>query len=300
MQDHANVLTYRFDFLKFRYAFFITSLAMLAFGVFFYYTQHGFVYHIDFTGGAEMRISFEKPLDIAELRAIITEGGWKDAAIQSLGRENRSFLIRVGTTDNELEKAVTSSLKKALPENRAFVDNVELIGPEVGKDTKWNAFKGVFLSLIILALYIAFRSQYRYGMGAIAALAHDILMVLLFLLVTSEPISVHILASVLAVLGYSLNDTIVIFSKIRENMKKYHGRATEYDIINLSINQTLIRTTLTSVATLLSILSLLFLGGETLRGLSLVMCVGIVVGTYSSIYIASAGMLALGSTDSAK
>ena len=295
-----STLQYRFDFLKLRYVFLIGSFALLAFGIIFYFTQHGFVYHIDFTGGAEMRISFEQPVEISKIRSIITQNGWHDAAIQSVGRDNKTFLIRVATIDNELEGKVLSCLKETLPDNAAVVGNLELIGPEVGKDTKWSAVKAVILSLLILALYIAFRSEYRYGVGAIASLAHDILIMMLFLLVTSEPFSVHILASILAVLGYSLNDTIIIFSKIRENMKKYHGVASEYDIVNLSINQTLTRTILTSVATLSSVLALLFLGGESLRGLSLIMCVGIIVGTYSSVYIASAGMLALGARPSTK
>lgn len=299
MQNRANNLQYRFDFLKFRFIFLLASLGILAFGLIFYKVHRGFIYNIDFTGGAELRLSFEKPLEIGTLRSIISAGGWKDAAIQSLGRENKSFLIRVPNTEASLENDITNTIKQNLAENPASVDNIELIGPEVGKDTTWNAIMAVLISLAILALYIALRSEYRYGMGATAALLHDILAVMVFILITGEPFSVHILASVLAVLGYSLNDTIVIFSKIRENMKKYSDIASEYDIVNLSINQTLVRTTLTSFATLLCSLALFFLGGETLRGLSLIFSIGVIVGTYSSIYIASAGMLYFGSKKAA-
>ncbi len=294
MQVPSGSIKYRYDFLKYRFFGLAFSLLLFAIGIAAYFVKGGFFYHIDFTGGAELRISFEKTVDLAKLRGVITKSGWKNAKIQEVGTTKREVLITVaGTPDSNLEKKISFQLKEGLAENKATVKGIEWVGAEVGKDTKWNAIKAVFLSLIILLLYIAIRSQFRFGMGAVAALLHDVLMVLVFLLLTGEQVSLHVLAAVLAVLGYSLNDTIVIFSRIRENLKKYKNHS-EYDVINLSINQTLKRTILTSVSTFLAVGAIILLGGETLRGLSLVMGLGVVVGTYSSIYIASAVMLSIG------
>ncbi len=175
-----------------------------------------------------------------------------------------------------------------------IVRNVEWVGAEVGKDIKWNALISVILSLLLIMLYVAVRSRYRYAVGAVVAIAHDMLAVLIYFLIFGEPISLHVLAAVLAILGYSLNDTIVIFSRIRENFAKMKG-VSEEEIVNRSINQTLSRTLLTSFSTLLAVGSIFLFGGEALHGFSLAMLIGIVVGTYSSVYIASPVMLALGS-----
>lgn len=289
MQAATQSIQYRYDFLKYRKIAYGASLIFSVLGILLYFTQ-GLVYHIDFAGGAEIRLNFEKSIDIATVRASLS----KEARIQEVGVDKKNFLVQVSSTEHGIEQELLSGLKQNIPNNAAHVESIELIGAEVGKDTKWNAVKAILLALLGLLLYIAARSEFRFGVGATVALMHDVIAALVFLTLTREPVSLHILASVLAVLGYSINDTIVIFSRIRENLKKMHG-ASEYDIINLSINQTLRRTILTSFATFLSILAILFLGGETLRGLSAIMLIGIVVGTYSSIYVASAITLSVGS-----
>ncbi len=288
MQVATQSIHYRYDFLKYRKIAYGASLLFLALGIALYFTK-GLVYHIDFAGGAELRISFEQPIDISTVRSALG----KEARIQEVGIDKRSFLIQVSSTEHGVENEILTQLQSNISTNKVHVNSVELIGAEVGKDTKWNALKAIIIALLGLLLYIAIRSEFRFGVGATIALMHDVIAALVFLAITREPVSLHILASVLAVLGYSINDTIVIFSRIHENMKKLKG-ASEYDIVNLSINQTLRRTILTSFATFLSVLAIFFLGGETLRGLSAVMLIGIAVGTYSSIYVASAIMLAVG------
>lgn len=289
MQATTRSIQYRYDFLKYRTIAFFASLAFLAIGIFFYIARGGFVYHIDFAGGTELRVSFNSAVTANDVRNAVG----KEANIQEVGSDKRNYIIQVRDMEHGVEQSILAQLDKSIPGNKATVDSIESIGAEVGKDAKQNALKAVIFALLGLLLYIAIRSEFRFGVGATVALLHDVLAALVFLVVWREPISLHVLASVLAVLGYSINDTIVIFSKIRENMKKLQG-APEYDIVNLSINQTLRRTILTSVATFLSVVAILFLGGETLRGLSAVMLVGIVAGTYSSIYVASAIMLAVG------
>ena len=175
------------------------------------------------------------------------------------------------------------------------VDSIDLVGAAVGKDMQKNAIIAVLLSLLLILLYVSVRSKYEYALGAVAALMHDVLAVLVFLLLFGQPISLPVLAALLAILGYSLNDTIVVFSRIRENFKKMQG-APALQVVNTSLNQILKRTLLTSFSTLLAVGSFFLLGGETLRGFSFAMLIGIFVGTYSSIYIASPVMLAVRKT----
>lgn len=283
----------KIDFLKYRYMWLGISVLYLFIGIAAYLVKGGFNYHIDFTGGAELRISFEKPVSIARIRTVMAEQGWKDAIIQNADASDQKFIVRVAvSTDRSTESRIKEALLK-VTDNKSNIDGIQWVGAEAGQDTTKNAVLAVLLALLVLLLYIAARFELRFGIGAVVSLVHDVLAVLTFLLLTGEPISLHILASVLAVLGYSNHDSIVIFNRIKENFKKYRGSMSEYDIANLSINQTLKRTLLTSFATLLSVLAIYLLGGEALRGLSLVMLVGIIVGTYSSIYIASPVMLAI-------
>ncbi len=293
MQFTSESIKYRFDFLKLRYIWLVISIGYLVVGVGAYFAFGGFKYHIDFTGGAELRISFEKPLDAAQLRSIISGGGWKDAVIQETGSNKRDFMIRLGGDYGaDLEQKIIGALKGAMADNKATVVGIAKVGAEVRSETTWNAIKAILLAMLVLLLYIAVRFEFRFGLGAVAALAHDLLAILAFLVLTGEQVSLDVLAAMMAILGYSVHDTIVIFSRIRENMKNLPN-LSEYDIVNLSINQTLSRTLLTSFATMLSVVAILALGGETLRGLSLIMLVGIIVGTYSSIYIASPVMMSV-------
>lgn len=293
MQLTSEVKKYRFDFLKSRYMWLGLSVVYLVVGIVAYIALGGFEYHINFTGGAEVRLSFEKQLDISKLRAAVSGAGWKDAIIQETGSTQRDFALRIGgNPDAKLEQNVITVVKDAIPENKVTITGVSQVGAEVRSETTWNATVAIILAMLVLLLYIAARYEFRFGLGAFASLIHDILAILTFLVLTREQFSLDVLAAILAVLGYSVHDSIVVFSRIRENFKALKNMS-EYDIVNLSINQTLRRTLLTSFSTLLSALALFLLGGETLRGFSLIMIVGIIVGTYSSIYIASPVMLAV-------
>jgi len=284
------------NFLKYRYICAATSVALLGAGIIGYAMRGGFRYHIDFAGGTELRVAFDKSISTAQLRAVMKTKGWEDPVIQSVGTSGAEFLVRVSGTTGGVEERFLKDCAEAIPDNRVVVRNVEWVGSEVGKDIQWNAVKSVIISLLLILLYVAIRSRYRYAVGAVVAIIHDMLAVLIYFLLFQEQLSLHVLAAVLAILGYSLNDTIVIFSRIRENFKKIKGMP-EVDIVNLSINQTLRRTLLTSFSTLLAVGSIFILGGEALRGFSLAMLIGIVAGTYSSVYIASPVMLALGTSE---
>ncbi len=281
------------DFLKYRRFGLIFSVSLIIYGLFAFFAKNGFKYGIDFIGGAEINISFEKSIDIGILRKAISGQGWKDSVIQSIGKSGKDFIVKLGgATVEGLEDKFRKAVDAATPGNTMKVNNIDWVGAEVGKDTKQNAFISVILSLIAILLYLAIRSKYAYAAGAVVALAHDILAVLVFILIFNETITLSVMAAVLATLGYSVNDTIVIFSRIRQNEKKMKG-APLVDIVNTSLNQTLKRTLLTSFSTLLSIMTFYIFGGEALKGFSFVMMVGIIFGTYSSIYVASSVMMAL-------
>lgn len=278
------------DFLKYKYICYALSFALLAVGGVAYVTK-GFQYYVDFAGGSELRVSFQKPVKIGEIRKVLGGIDLKDAVIQSLGTEEKIFLIQIGkTTEENVGQIAFDKIAQQFPENKAKLESIDWVGPEVGKDIKFNAVISILLSLLLIMLYIAIRSKYRFAVGAGVAIAHDMLAVLACFLILGEQISVHVLAAILTVLGYSINDTIVIFSRIKDNMIKMKD-ATEEHIVNVSLNQTLRRTMLTSISTFLAVGSIFVLGGEALHGFSLAMLIGIVVGTYSSIYIASPVML---------
>ncbi len=284
------------DFLKYRYVGLTISAIFLVIGIFAYILKGGFKYHIDFAGGAELQISFEKKLEVGQLRKALIQKGWKDSVIQSVGATGKKFLVRVAGQEIEnLEEKFKADVSRVITDNKMAVDSIDLVGAAVGKDMQKNAIIAVLLSLLLILLYVSVRSKYEYALGAVAALMHDVLAVLVFLLLFGQPISLPVLAALLAILGYSLNDTIVVFSRIRENFKKMQG-APALQVVNTSLNQILKRTLLTSFSTLLAVGSFFLLGGETLRGFSFAMLIGIFVGTYSSIYIASPVMLAVRKT----
>ena len=295
------------DFLKYRYFFLFWSLFLFTVGAVvggynFYKTGSLFKYHIDFVGGTELNISFEKSMKISDFRNAMSGSEWKDLSVQSIGSavssgEYKEFVVRVKETDDDLANKFQKDADAKIPANKMSIIGVSRVGAEVSDSIRFDAILAVLLSLLIIFLYIAIRSRYRFGVGAVVSLVHDLLAVMVILMLVGEQMSVSVMAAVLSVLGYSLHDTIVIFSRIRENMKKMHGKS-EFEIANLSINQTLSRTLLTSFATLLTIIAILIFGGEILRGFAIVMFIGIIVGTYSSIYIASPVMLAIKSKPS--
>ena len=290
----VSTAKFNFDFLKYRHLWFALSLGYIACGLAAYFFRGGINYHVEFTGGAEVRLSFEKSYDISRVREKLAIAGFKDAPIQTIGATGREFIIRLHTADNTVESLLNNAFASE-GDNAMRIDGVTLVGAEVGSETTWNAFKAVFISLLILLLYIAVRFELKYGLGAVVALAHDLLAVMAFIVITGEPFSLNVLAAILAMLGYSLNDTIIIFSKIRQNKGALHGQ-DDMVITNTSINQVLMRTILTSLTTTLSVLAIMLLGGEALWGFAVTMFVGIIVGTYSSIYIASPVMLFVGRT----
>jgi preprotein translocase subunit SecF len=279
------------DFLKSRNVCFAFSFFLLLLGLLSFFIKGGFVYSIDFTGGSEIRLAFTESVQIEDLRRSVNSDLFGETKIQEVAG-GKDFIINVAKCDESVEEILVKNINQAIPNNVVSIKSIEKVGPEAGSEVRYNAIIAVLLSLIAMGLYITFRQRYAFAVGAIAALAHDILVVLTFCLVTGEPISLIVLAAILTIVGYSINDTIIIFCRINDNLglsKKMDG----FQIVNYSLNQTLSRTLLTSFSTLLSMLSIYFFGGPALASFSKIMIIGIIFGTYSSIYIASPIMLLL-------
>ncbi|HVC37491.1 MAG TPA: protein translocase subunit SecF [Gammaproteobacteria bacterium] len=255
---------------------------------------HGLNFGVDFTGGVTVQVAYPQPAELRQIRDTLGAVGYKDAIVQNYGTPEE-VLIRLqpkqGVSDKDTGSAVMMALQKASPEVK--LEQVNIVGPEVGKDLATKGALAFFLTLTGILLYIWFRFEWRLALGGVAATLHDVVFVVGFFSIFHLEFDLNVLAAVLAVMGYSVNDTVVVFDRIREDFR-ITRKGTPFEIINLAVNQTLSRTIITSGVTLLVVIALLILGGPVLHGFSVALFVGIIIGTYSSIYIASATALMLG------
>ena len=257
----------------------------------------GFDFGLDFTGGTVIELGYENPVEITDVTGPLAENGFPEAIVQYFGSRT-DILIRLppvqeGETGSAQQSdKVVSALSQASGGD-IELRRVEFVGPQVGEQLREQGGLAVLFSLIGILIYVAFRFEWRFAVGAVAALVHDVIFTVGMFSIFQIEFDLTVLAAVLAVIGYSLNDTIVIFDRIRENFRKMR-KGTVLEICNRSINQTLSRTIITSGTTLLVLFALYFLGGEAIAGFSLALIIGIVVGTYSTIYIATAIAVWLG------
>lgn len=250
---------------------------------------------IDFTGGALLEVGYEQAPKLEEVRQALADTGHADASVQQFGTPN-DVLIRlaggVQESSNQVSDQVFAGLSKAV-DGKVELRRVEFVGPQVGDELAEDGALAVLVALIAILMYVAMRFEWRLAVGAVAALAHDVIITVGCFALLQIEFDLTVLAAVLAVIGYSLNDTIVVFDRIRENFRKMR-KGSPKSVINASINQTLSRTLMTSGTTALVVIALFFLGGEIIHGFAFALLVGIGVGTYSSIYVASTAALALG------
>ena len=252
----------------------------------------GLEFGIDFTGGILLEVGYEQAADLEAIRGNLADHGFDDAQVQLFGADT-DVLVRLPPQDGDAE-SIRNELQVTLAVGDASVElrRVEFVSPQVGKElTEQGGLAMIFAMLMIFA-YVMFRFQWKFAAGAVTALAHDVIITAGFFSVFSLPFDLTVVAAILAVIGYSLNDTVVVFDRIRENFFKLRGVAAD-ESINVSINETLARTIITGLTTLLVLVALLLVGGESIAGFSIALIVGIVVGTYSSIYTASAIALIL-------
>lgn len=249
---------------------------------------------IDFTGGTVVEVHYPQATDLGAVRNALHSGGFADASVQHFGTPEEVLIHLQAQNDgknNSIGARVTELLQKANP--GAQVRRVDTVGAEVGSDLAQKGGIAITVTLVLILFYLAFRFEWRLALGAVAATLHDIVFVIGFFSIFRFQFDLNVLAAVLAVMGYSVNDTVVVFDRIREDFRKLR-RASAYEIVNAAVNQTLSRTIMTSGLTLLVVIAMLAVGGPVLFGFSLCLLVGIVVGTYSSIYIASGVALMLG------
>lgn len=251
---------------------------------------HGLNFGLEFTGGTQIQVSYSKPADIPQMREELTQAGFPEAVLQVYGT-TKDILVRVGMHKDMNQQLMVQKITGAL--KGASVQQVNAIGSQVSEKLATNGALALVLCLFCTIIYIAIRFEWRFAIGAAVALVHDPIIILGVFSVTHMEFDLNALAAVLTVIGYSLNDTIVIFDRIRENFRKVR-KGTSIEVVNLSINQTLSRTIMTSGLTLLVVVTLLCLGGPMIHGFSIALSIGIVVGTYSSIYVAGALAVALG------
>lgn len=247
----------------------------------------GLNFGLDFTGGTLIELGYERPVELEQVRGQLVQAGFADAVVQSFGATT-DVLVRMPGDDPQLGERVASALRNADSGNSVSVKRVEFVGPAVGEELRDQGGLGMLLALGGILVYVAFRFQWKFGLGAVLSLFQDVILVLGVFSFFQISFDLTVLAAVLAVIGYSLNDTIVIFDRIRENFRMLR-KAELLENINISTTQTLLRTVATSVSTLLAVGALMVFGGENLWGFSLALLIGVGAGTYSSVYVA--GML---------
>ncbi len=280
------------DFMGKRRAAFILSavLILLSLGSLL---VRGLNFGIEFTGGIVIEAGFPDAADLPRIRADLGEAGYSEAVVQNFG-SSRDITIQLMPRDDiggtEIRDQVMAVLQGVDP--AVDLRRVEFVGPQVGKELAEQGGLAALFALMFILAYVAFRFQWKFAVGAVAALVHDVVIVLGFFSIAAIPFDLAVLAAVLAVIGYSLNDTIVVFDRIRENLLKIRKKTAEF-VMNESLNQTLSRTLMTSFTTMLVLLALFFLGGEAVHGFAIALIVGVVIGTYSSIFVASPTALAL-------
>ena len=282
-----------FDFMGVRKIAMTISL-ILVLGSIISLATRGLNFGLDFSGGTLIELGYPQAVDLQEVRSALEKGGYSDGIVQHFGT-SQDVLIRLapreGVSNADLSSKVMELLKTA--DSTVEMRRVEFVGPQVGDELRDQGGLAVLYCMICIFIYIFFRFEWRFAFGSVAALFHDVTITLGVFSVLQLDFDLTVLAACLAVIGYSLNDTIVVFDRIRENFRKMR-KGTPFEITNTALNQTLSRTTMTSFTTLLVLIALFLVGGELIHGFATALIIGIVVGTYSSIYIASTFALMLG------
>jgi preprotein translocase subunit SecF len=280
--------TPRIDFMAIRSWCYAIS-AVLIVGSIVLLATRGLNFGIDFTGGVMLEVSYPGSADLEQARAAIGETGYPDAQVQQVGTEGSDLMIRVMPREGENINQVGQTILQGLQQSTPGVElrRTEVVGPQVGEDLSEQGGLALLFCFLLILVYVGFRFEKKMAAGTVLAAMHDPLVILGFFALTQFTFDLAVLAAVLAVIGYSINDTVVVFDRVREQFGLMR-KATPTEVINASVNQTLSRTLMTSFSTLFVVISLYLFGGETLKGFSIAIIVGVVIGTYSSIFVAGA------------
>jgi preprotein translocase subunit SecF len=255
----------------------------------------GLNFGLDFTGGTLIEMKYSHPVDLGLVRSTLDKAEFPEAVVQHFGTASE-IMVRIAPRENQSNADISTTVMAALrgaDEGEVEMRRVEFVGPQVGDELAEDGALAMIYALICILVYVGFRFEYRFAVGAVMALIHDVILTVGVFALFQLEFDLTVLAAVLAVIGYSLNDTIVVFDRIRENFRKMR-KGTSTDIVNASLNQTLSRTMMTSITTLLVLTALFIFGGELIHGFATALIIGVVIGTYSSIYVASSSALTLG------
>jgi preprotein translocase subunit SecF len=276
------------DWMRRRYIAYIISGVSVVVSIVSLALHGGPRYGVDFTGGTLVELRMTPPPAVDEVRAAIVQAGFERAEIQRVDRAGQ-FLIRLGISAEQVSPAplVTNALRASHPNAKIELLRVESVGPRVGAELRSNAIKAIFLALGLILIYVAIRYDWRYSMGAVAALFHDVFITLGAISIFNKEVDLNMVAALLTIAGFSINDTIVVFDRIRERRQALRRERPE-KVMNMAINETLSRTVITGFTLVLTVLSLFFLGGDVLHDFSFALLVGIIYGTFSSVFVASA------------
>jgi preprotein translocase subunit SecF len=287
------------DFVNRKRIALICSLVVAFIGIGSLVIKGGPLYGIDFAGGTLVQVRFEQAPDVGEIRNALADKGLGSSVIQSLGEDKVAIRLKSeeGMSDTVSEE-VFAIIQEQFGQDKVSLELVEMVGPQVGADMRRKGIMSIFYAMVGILIYITLRFQVRFALGALAALLHDITITVGVFSLFDKEFTLPIIAALLTIIGYSLNDTIVVYDRIRENIRRA-PKDKLASVVNTSINQTLSRTILTSGTTLLVVVCLFVLGGEVIHDFSFALIVGVIVGTYSSIYIASPVLLLGGKGDAA-
>ena len=284
----AQLKIYNFMGIR-RYAVVLSAL-LLSLSIWSLSSQ-GLVLGLDFSGGTQIEVGYEQPADVAELRETLESAGFQNPVVVHFGAETEVLIRLQGEPDEQLAAQVLEVLKGDQSQ-QVELRRVDFVGPQIGEELREDGGLGMLTALAVVMLYVAIRFQLKFSIGAVLALGHDVLITLGIFSLARLEFDLTVLAAILAVVGYSLNDTIVVSDRIRENFRKIR-KASPTEVINESLSQTFWRTINTSVTTMLVLLALFFFGGELIHNFAIALMIGVAIGTYSSIYVAATVMLAL-------
>ena len=285
-------MTFNIDFLAWRKVALIFSSIFLVISLESLFLKE-LNYVLDFTGGTLVELSYPNSANISEIRQTLVSGGYEGAQVANFGSSKEVLIKLPGTISDSLGSEIVALLSAKSLDQEIDLRRIEYVGPQIGDELRDDGGTAMLIALAFMMLYIAFRFQSMFAGAAVIALIHDVIIVVgIFSLIEIE-FDLTVLAALLAVIGYSLNDTIVVSDRIRENLRSLESDST-YEIINTSLNQTLGRTLITSLTTLLVLLSLYLLGGELIKNFALALIFGVIIGTYSSIYIAANALISMG------
>ena len=278
------------NFMRFRKIAITISLILFVGSIGSIFTK-GLSLGLDFSGGTLVEIQYEDSVDLQEIRGVLSENGYEDFQVVNFG-SSLDVLIKIA--DQPGNSSLGDQIFALLSSNNfeGELKRIEFVGPQIGSELRDQGGLGMLVALGMILLYVAFRFQYKFALGAVAALGHDVVIILGLFSIFTWDFDLSVLAALLAVIGYSLNDSIVVSDRIRENFRSERALGSE-DLINLSLNQTLSRTVITSLTTLLVLFALFFFGGEAVRGFSLGLIIGVLIGTYSSLYIVTTILISL-------